>query len=194
MRKPTLPPFLFNSRKLRECLVNAVGLNLNHGETLNSTLLMLAVATALCWTTNAPAEEKPVARPSAESGTELSPSDAKPLRDPTVMSPRFREALKNMSPQANPSNPAGQGNAPPPPAPKMPAIRLLGLISGNGGQASAMLGIGKDQQMYLVTSGVEITFEDADSQGGVVTIEVKTVTRSEVQLLLKPLNRKITLR
>lgn len=194
MKRPSLPALMCKRGKLREYLAYAVGLTRNHAENLNSILLPFAVAAVLCWTVNALAEDKPVARPSAESGADLSPSEAKPLRDPTVMSPRFREALKNMSPQANPSTPAGQGNAPPPPAPKMPAIRLLGLISGNGGQPSALLGIGKDQQMYSVTSGVEITFEDEDTQGGVVTIEVKTVTRSEVQLLLKPLNRKITLR
>jgi hypothetical protein len=155
----------------------------------------IAVAALLFWTANAFAEESPAAKPSAEFGTPPGPSEAKPLRDPTVMSPRFREALKNMSPQAAQSTPSGQGNNAPLPVPKMPVIRLLGLISGSGGAPSALLGIGKDQQPYLVTGGVEISLSSEDSpEGEVATIEVKAVTRSEVQLLLKPLNKKIILR
>ncbi len=157
---------------------------------LNSTLLSLAAAALLFWTANGLAEESPAAKPSASSGTAPA-TEAKPLRDPTVMSPRFREALKNMSSQGNSATTNDPAH---PAAPKMPTIRLLGLISGAGGQPSALLGIGKDQQPYLVTGGVEISLTSEDSPGGGTTIEVKSVTRSEVQLLLKPFNRMIILR
>ncbi len=110
-----------------------------------------------------------------------------------MMTPRFRDALKNVLPETT-TQPAatGQGNAVP--APKMPSIRLLGLISGSGGQASALLGIGKDQQPYLVTGGSEVSLTNEDSPGAAITLEVKSVTRSEVKLLLKPFNRMIILR
>ena len=143
------------------------------------TLLSLAVATVLFWTANALAEESPATKPSPSSGA-ASAIEAKPLRDPTVMSPRFREALRNLSPPGTQPMPGGQNNAAPPPTPKIPLIRLIGLISGNAGEPSALLEIGKEQP-YLVVKGSEISLPGDDSSAG-GSIEVKSVTRSGVQL------------
>ena len=161
------------------------------GGILKAVLLLAALPFCIAATI---AEESPAAKPVGNSSTvPLQATDAKPLADPTVMAPRFRDALKNVLPQTT-TQPAatGQGNAVP--APKMPSIRLLGLISGSGGQASALLGIGKDQQPYLVTGGSEVSLTNEDSPGAAITLEVKSVSRSEVKLLLKPFNRMIILR
>ena len=155
------------------------------------TLLSLAAATVLFWTANALAEESPALKPSPSSDAAPA-NEAKPLRDPTVMSPRFREALRNLSPPSTQPMPGGQNNAAPPPLPKIPPIRLIGLISGSAGEPSALLEIGKEQP-YLVVKGSEISLTSDDSSAG-GSIEVKSVTRSGVQLLVKPYNKTIILR
>lgn len=112
----------------------------------------------------------------------LSPAWGQALRDPTAPSPRVRAAL-------DPS-----GNRPPAmpglPSQWIPHVTLKARLVLPGKPAVALIQV--DKQLYLVRQGSELNL--LGDRGGMVVLQVEAVDRSEVRILMHPLNQLLTLR
>jgi hypothetical protein len=119
-------------------------------------------------------------KPAAPGAAKASIRD---IKDPTGMSPRFQQAMKQMVPNAGGKG----GNA----ADKIsiPKIRLAGKSLGGKGGATAMLQI-EDRPPFLVRAGSQFSVSTSSS-GDSLTIRVDSIDETSVQLVILPNNKRL---
>jgi hypothetical protein len=105
------------------------------------------------------------------------------IKDPTGMSSRFQQAMKQMVPSAGGKG----GNA----ADKIsiPKIRLAGRSLGGKGGATAMIQI-EDRPPFLVRPGSQFSVSTSSS-GESLTIRVDSIDETNVQLVILPYNKRL---
>lgn len=156
-------------------------------------------AKVLLWLIALPvwAEERPLLPPppppsiAVDTAKTATPKDIPPLpkppdldiKDPTIMPPRFREAVKHMEPATTgKSNGASERT-------NLPKIRLVGKSQGGHRAPSALLQV--DTQTFLVQQGSQLSLPSSTGEG--VTLKVESISESCVQLMVLPLNKRIFL-
>ena len=105
------------------------------------------------------------------------------LRDPTEMSPNFRQALRGVRPTENSSNSA-QDNA----FPKMPEINLAAKILSKKNTPSVILKV-NDQSLH-VTEGKSASIVDNHQ---VIEIRVDEIKKTHVSIFVLPHNKQLIL-
>lgn len=118
--------------------------------------------------------------PKPAGGGRLPPREVK---DPTNMSSRFQQAMKQMVPSGG----GGRGGAN---ADKLsiPKLHLAGKSLGGRNGGSAMIQI-QDGTPFLVRLGSQFTI--MSSSGETLTVRVDSIDQSGVQLVILPHNRRI---
>ncbi len=104
------------------------------------------------------------------------------IKDPTDMSPRFRQAMKQMVPSGGKGGNAADRIT-------LPEIRLAGRsLGGKHGGATALIQI-KDAPPFLVRPGSQ--FSVPSPSGDSLTIRVESIDEGSVQLVVLPYNRRL---
>ncbi len=105
------------------------------------------------------------------------------LRDPTKMSPNFRQALNRITPKNTPIN-----NTKTKQALALPEIELAGKVLVRSKKAKAMLRV--NDKIYYVSANSTISFVK-DNQ--VISIKVHEVTKDHVKITVSPHNQTLIL-
>jgi hypothetical protein len=127
------------------------------------------------------APQADTAQPKAQADT----PESRKVIDPTVMSPRFREALRAYAPKTDAllGRAIGTVSAQP-----IPSIRIVGRVHGGIRDPHVYLQIG-DGAPHLVKRGSTLSAMD-----GSLTMDVVDIAPDKVELLIPSLNKTIILR
>lgn len=150
------------------------------------TLLMLAMFAYGGLAAEPPAEP---AQAAVESPAESAPIPelAPPLVDaPSSTTPPVRRDPTQPSEQMRAVLGQGRTTAAPGLQPKLPALRIKGRVASSEGHILVLLQVG--QQLERVSADTQWTTDDG------LTLSVISVSLSELQLQIQPLNRTVTLR
>lgn len=104
------------------------------------------------------------------------------MRDPTTMTPRFRDAMRQMVPPSAKGGSSVAGSS-------LAKLRLVGKGIGGGKPPSALLEF--NDQIYLVRQGSQISLAGQGREP--LTIRVESITESGVQLVVLPQNERLFL-